>query len=241
MIPVYYDFHIHSCLSPCGDDDMTPGNIAGMAMIKGLQAIALTDHNSAKNCPALKKHADEYGITFIPGMELTTQEEFHVLCLFPELEGALAFDGAVYDKILPIKNRPEIYGEQYIMDGEDQISGREPILLISATDIPFEELQDMVEGCGGIIVPAHLDKSSTSMISNLGYIPPESRFRCAEITHPENIEALEEAHPYLKKCRKISSSDAHYLENINEAVNCIHVEENTPRGIIKALSKRPQY
>ena len=78
----YYDLHIHSCLSPCGDDDSTPNNIAGMASLKGLQIVALTDHNTCKNCPAIMKKAEEYGVTEIPGMELTTSEEIHVLCLF---------------------------------------------------------------------------------------------------------------------------------------------------------------
>ena len=99
MIPLYYDLHIHSCLSPCGDDDMTPANIAGMAAVKGLDVIALTDHNSCKNCPAILKHGEEYGITVIQGMELTTSEEVHVVCLFPALGDAMAFDGYVYEHV----------------------------------------------------------------------------------------------------------------------------------------------
>ena len=112
MIPLYYDLHLHSCLSPCGDDDMTPANIVGMAAVKGLDVIALTDHNSCKNCPAAMKHGEEYGVTVIPGMELTTSEEVHVVCLFPELNDALDFDQYVYERILPIKNKKNIFGEQ---------------------------------------------------------------------------------------------------------------------------------
>lgn len=235
MIPIYYDFHIHSCLSPCGDDDMTPGNITGMALIKGLQAIALTDHNTARNCPAASKHAKEYGITFIPGMELTTQEEFHVVCLFPEIDAALDFDRYVYGRLLQINNKPEIFGEQYIMDENDEVAGVEKTLLISATDIGFDEVQPLVEARGGIIIPAHVDKSSTSIISNLGFIPESAEFTCAEFKNIERISEYEEKYPYFRKCRKITNSDAHYLENINEAVNCIHAEENTPESIINAL------
>ena len=91
MIPLYYDLHIHSCLSPCGDDDMTPANLVGMAAVKGLDVIALTDHNSCKNCPAAMYHGANYGVTVIPGMELTTEEEVHVICLFPTLKDALAY------------------------------------------------------------------------------------------------------------------------------------------------------
>ena len=83
MIPLFYDLHIHSCLSPCGDDDMTPANLVGMAAVKGLDVIALTDHNSCRNCPAALYHGKNYGVTVIPGMELTTAEEVHVICLFP--------------------------------------------------------------------------------------------------------------------------------------------------------------
>ena len=116
MNMLFYDLHIHSCLSPCGDGDMTPANIAGMAAVKGLDVIALTDHNSCRNCPAAMRHAEALGITLIPGMELTTSEEVHVVCLFPSLEAAMDFDSYVYAHLLPVKNRPDIFGEQLILD-----------------------------------------------------------------------------------------------------------------------------
>ena len=101
MPELNYDLHIHSCLSPCGDDDMTPANIVGMAVIKGLDLIAVTDHNSCKNCPAVLTMADAYGLTALPGMELTTSEEVHVVCLFADLKDALAFDEYVYSRLMP--------------------------------------------------------------------------------------------------------------------------------------------
>ena len=104
MDSLFYDFHIHSCLSPCGDDEMTPANLVGMAKVKGLDVIALTDHNSCRNCPAAIVHGEQYGITVIPGMELCTVEEVHVICLFPDLPSALAFDAYVYERLLPIRN-----------------------------------------------------------------------------------------------------------------------------------------
>ena len=100
MIPLHYDLHIHSCLSPCGDNESTPGNIVGMAVVKGLDVIALTDHNTCKNCAAAMAIGKEYGITVIPGMELTTSEEVHVLCLFHTLEDAMGFDAFVEPRIL---------------------------------------------------------------------------------------------------------------------------------------------
>ena len=116
MTGLYYDLHIHSCLSPCGDDDMTPANIVGMAAVKGLDVIALTDHNSCKNCPSALYHGQNYGVTVIPGMELCTTEEVHVICLFPALTDALSFDAYVYEHMLPIKNKQDIFGKQKVMN-----------------------------------------------------------------------------------------------------------------------------
>ena len=106
---LHYDFHMHSCLSPCGDSDMTPNNIVNMAKIMGFDAIALTDHNTALNCPAVKKLAEKHGITFIPGMELCTSEEVHIICLFYELDDALRFSDYVKSTMPPIKNKPAIF------------------------------------------------------------------------------------------------------------------------------------
>ena len=109
---LFYDLHIHSCLSPCGNDDCTPDNIAMLAQMLGLQAVALTDHNTCKNCPAFFKAAEQAGILPIAGMELTVQEEFHVLCLFPQLDQAMKFDELVHQQLLPFKNDKSIYGNQ---------------------------------------------------------------------------------------------------------------------------------
>ena len=114
MLSLTYDLHLHSCLSPCGDEEMTPANIAGMAAVLGLDVIALTDHNSSKNCPALMAAAREYGVLAIPGMELTTAEEIHAVCLFARLEAALDFDQYVYQRLVPFPNKEEIFGRQLI-------------------------------------------------------------------------------------------------------------------------------
>lgn len=232
---LYYDFHLHSCLSPCGDDDMTPANIAGMAFVNGLNAIALTDHNTVKNCGALKKAAEQYGITVLYGMELTTDEEVHVLCLFPNEEGATKWGEQVYSRLMKIKNKPEIFGHQYLMDSEDNILGEEESLLINAVAISFEEVFAPVWELGGVALPAHVDKNANSLISNLGFIPPGSSFRLAEVHDPAALDGLTDAHPYLKNCKILHSSDAHYLENVATATHTITVEQNTPEAIIKAL------
>jgi len=232
-----YDLHIHSCLSPCGNDDMLPSSIAGMAVVAGLDVIAVTDHNSCKNCPAVLKAALAYGIAAIPGMELTTAEEAHVLCLFENLEDALAFDEYVSSRLPPFPNNADIFGKQQIVNEEDEIIGEVPNLLIGATEISFGEVYPLVTRYNGIMIPAHIDKSSTSLLSNLGFIPPDSQFTCAEIKHVGFLERTVSQHEYLKKCRIIHNSDAHYLEQINEPVNFIEAASNNIADILRALGE----
>ena len=238
MIPLYYDLHLHSCLSPCGDDDMTPANLVGMAFIKGLDVIALTDHNSCKNCPAAMKHGENYGITVIPGMELTTQEEVHVICLFPTLRDAMAFDELVYDRILPIKNKETVFGKQQIMDEEDQVIGCVERLLISATSISFDQVFPLAEAFHGIAYPAHIDKSTTSLLSNLGFVPPDSHFSCAEITDFSRLHRIQKEHPYFQNCNLVRCSDAHYLHDIQEPYYPIHAGSRSIPDILACLVAR---
>ena len=232
---IYYDFHLHSCLSPCGDNDMTPNNIAGMAHLNGLNAIALTDHNTTANCAPLKKAAEKYGITVLYGMELTTDEEVHMVCLFADEKSAKKWEEYVAERLMKIKNDPAIFGNQYIMDEQDNIIGEKEHLLINATAISFEDVFGLVEALGGVAYPAHVDKNANSLISNLGFVPPDSTFKLAELHDKGRFDDIATAHPYFKRCKILSSSDAHYLEDINEAQNFIEAENNTPEAIIKAL------
>lgn len=233
-----YDLHIHSCLSPCGDEDMLPSNIVGMAALKELNIIAVTDHNSCGNCPTVMKLAEAYGVTAIPGMELTTEEEVHVLCLFPELDNAMEFDKYVHGCMMPFPNNEEVFGRQLFVDENDNILAKEPYLLINATSIDFDSVYGIVTKYGGIMIPAHVDKSSTSLISNLGFIPPDSRFTCAELKHTGFMDKTLDTHPYLKQCNIIHDSDAHYLEHINEPEFFIEAESKDIKDILKALVKR---
>ena len=236
MTELYYDLHIHSCLSPCGDDDMTPANIAGMAAVKGLDVIAVTDHNSCKNCPAVLAAAKEYGILAIPGMEINTSEEVHAVCLFEELKNAMDFDAYVYERLMAFPNKEEIFGRQLIYNKEDEICGTEPNLLINATDISFEGLWELVKGFGGVMFPAHVDKTANSLIANLGFIPPDSKFVTAEVKDLGKLHKVRKENPYLERCRIISNSDAHYLEDIHEPELRLQVKERSVRGILEALA-----
>lgn len=237
MRKYYYDLHIHSCLSPCGDDDNTPNNLAGMASICGLDIIALTDHNSALNCPAFFDAAQRYGITPVAGMELTTSEDIHVVCLFEELNDALEFDDFISERRIKIKNRPEIFGRQLVLDSSDNVIREVDHLLTNATDISIDEVCDIVKTFNGVCYPAHIDRGSNGIISILGAIPPDHEFDLFEIKDEESIDKLCNTHGISKE-RVIVSSDAHYLENINDAKNYFTFEEQgSPDDVRRELFK----
>ncbi|MBO7374749.1 MAG: PHP domain-containing protein [Lachnospiraceae bacterium] len=240
MIPLHYDLHLHSCLSPCGDNESTPGNIVGMAVIKGLDVIALTDHNTCKNCKAAMAIGEAYGITVIPGMELTTSEEVHVLCLFYNLEDAMKFDAFIEPRILDIPNNPKAFGDQFLCNEDDEVIGSFPKLLISATDISFDKVYDYVSEYHGVMIPAHIDKNSFSLMSNLGFVPPDSKFKCFELADMGNLHRLQKENEYLKNCNVITDSDAHYIEKINEPINTLYAESNSIKDVLDSLIRKVQ-
>ena len=225
-----YDLHMHSCLSPCGDSDMTPHNIAAMAMLNGLEIIALSDHNTAKNVPALIEAAKEWGLTVVPAIEAESAEEVHLLCLFPTVEAALEMGEILEEHLPPIKNKPEIFGEQLIMDSEDKVIGGIEKLLINATDLPIEEIKTMVEARGGVCIAAHIDRSSNSILSNLGFIPDDLNFKTLEVSKRAPAEMSTD--PQYKY---IHDSDAHYLTDISEAVWKLTLEEKSVEAVLNAL------
>ena len=211
-----YDLHIHSCLSPCGDNEMTVNNIVNMAVLKELDVIALTDHNSSKNCPAFMEAARRAGIRAIPGMEINTSEEVHAVCLFPTLEAAMDFDSYVFSTMAPVKNRPEIFGEQIILNAEDEPVGTVDTLLIAASGVSYSELPDLMKTYGGIFFPSHIDRSSNSLIAIMGGVPEDVDFSFYEVYHVGLFDSLLEANPQLAGKPWLHDSDAHYLWDIAE-------------------------
>ena len=208
----YYDLHLHSCLSPCGDDEATPDSIAGMGELNGLDVMALTDHNTAKNCPAFFKAAKRHGIIPLGGMELTTAEDIHMVCLFERLENAMAFGEYIESRRIPIKNRTDIFGNQLICDDEDNIIGTEENLLSNATTVSLDEAPGLVNSFGGVCFPAHIDRQANGIIAVLGAFPENPYFPLAEVHDSDKTD--EYAERYGK--RIVSSSDAHYLWDIRE-------------------------
>lgn len=232
----YYDLHLHSCLSPCGDNDNTPANIAGMASLCALDIIALTDHNTTKNCPAFFEAAEKYGIVPIAGMELTTSEDIHTVCLFESLDDAIRFDAYVATKRVLIRNRVEFFGEQLIMDSEDKVIGSEEFLLTNATEISVDEIYDIAASFGGIAYPAHIDKDANSITAILGTVPSDAKFKLYELHSAESAEEASKTYG-IDKARFVISSDAHYLTDMRDkdAFLLLDVENDTPSAVRKAL------
>lgn len=229
---ISYDFHIHSCLSPCGDDEMTPWNLVGMAKVLGLDAIALTDHNTALNLPEAMKAGEAYGVTVLPGMEISSKEDVHILGYFPSLEAALAAGEEVYSHLPEIMNHAELFGNQYIIGEEDEIVGTLDKLLINATDLSVDEVSKLIEKHGGIVVPAHINRGSNGMIGALGLMPFLPQFPIAEVYPGVDCPA------YATKGRfQLHSSDAHRLDAMHGPEFMLAVEENNICGIFSCLEK----
>ena len=228
-----YDLHLHSCLSPCGDMDMTPCNIAGMAHLNGLRIAALTDHNTVDNCPAFFAACGEYGVVPIAGMELTTAEDIHLLCVFETLPEALAFGNDVREHRMKIKNRVEIFGEQPILNERDEKIGEDPYFLPAATDLDLSAAADLVRKHNGVCWPAHIDRDSNGLLAVLGAFPPEPVFRIAELRDRENV-GLAEGRTI------VVCSDAHRLWEIGEAggTMTLDCEDDAPEAIRHVLFRK---
>lgn len=234
---VYYDLHIHSCLSPCGDNDMTPGNIAGMAMLKGLNLVAVTDHNSTLNCPAFFEFATELGLIAIAGAEVTTAEDIHVLTLFESLEGAMDFNSLLEKRRFNVvKNNPNIFGNQFVVNAKDDVIRDEETLLINSVDISVDDIYKEVKKYSGVAIPAHIDKESNGIVSVLGTIP-DCGFSTFEIFDRNKKDEFLNRFSVLNNARFVSNSDAHYLWDINEKVNHFDILSDLTdvKSVIKEL------
>ncbi len=231
MNKYYYDLHVHSCLSPCADDDNTPYNLAGMAAVSGLNIMALTDHNTCKNCPAFFAGARQYGIIPIAGMELTTAEEIHLVCLFENLEDALLFDGEIDSRRIKLQNRKDIFGNQIICDEDDNPVGEEPYLLSNATTVSLDEAPALVEKYGGVCYPAHIDRDANGIIAVLGTLPEKPYFSCVEIRDSDKADELKNRFS-LHDRTVILSSDAHYLQDVSDKENFFLLNDEPYSGAL---------
>ena len=227
---MFVDLHMHSCLSPCADDDMTPANICGMAYIKGLQAIAVTDHNTGRNLPYVKEAADHYGLIFLPGMEITTKEEVHLLGYFKDVETAVEVGEIFSSHLPPMKNKPDFFGNQLVMNTDDEMVDIEDRLLIGATDLDLEECTRIIREHGGAAVPAHINRGH-GLLTNLGLFPTEPEFPVVEVRNELDVNDK-----LVGNRRRLQSSDAHHLGDILEAVYDLPAERFSLGGLFDYVS-----
>lgn len=230
---LYYDFHLHSCLSPCGSEDMTPANLAAMCALAGLDVVALTDHNTTGNCAAFCRAAEERGLLALAGMELCTCEEIHAVCLFPDAAAAGAFEEAIAPRLPCARNDPEIFGRQIYMDEGDLILGEETRMLAGITQIPLAEVPGLVRSFGGTAWPAHIDRPAFSLLGVLGVWDPDLDFPLAELSHncPPDFPRRRD----LAGLRFITNSDAHYLDQVWNAEHFMELPERSPQAVLAWL------
>ncbi len=238
------DLHIHSALSPCSDEDMTPGNIIGMAILAGLDVVAITDHQSCSNCQAAMAISEaNKGPLVIPGIEVQSSEDIHLVCLFPNLETAQSFETQIQASLLPIKNRPDIFGKQMLFNEDDECIGFEDRLLLQACAYSCDQIAADVLNLGGVCIPAHIDRDANSMLATLGAIPHEFPARWLEVSKNADLKKFADQNPDLQTYQILVSSDAHQLLSIEEPgwpieLNCWQTPEQGRAELLAAL--RPQ-
>lgn len=229
-----FELHLHSCLSPCGGEDNTPANLAGMCRLAGLRVAALTDHNTTGNCAAFCRAARSHGLLALPGMELTTREEIHVVCLFSTLEGAAGFDAYVRARLPQVPNDPAFFGPQVLMDEYDRVLGEERTLLAGAADIDIREVSALAAAFGGLAFPAHIDRPSFSLPAILGLWDPGLGFPLSEVSASCPPDFFDRSD--LNGVPHITGCDAHYLDQIPDAHQFMELEELSPRCVLNWLS-----
>jgi len=208
------DLHIHTLLSPCGDLEMSPANIVQTAQAKGIDILGITDHNSTKHCRLIRKLAKEEGIFVLSGTEVTSKEEVHCLAFFESNEILDEFQNYLEDHLPYICNKPETFGYQVVVDIDENIVEEIDTLLISALDVSVEDLEQKVHELNGIFIPAHINKTKNSIISQLGFISPDLKYEALELSPNITKKEFIKQNPYLKDQNYIQSSDAHYINDV---------------------------
>ncbi len=234
MMRIPYDLHVHSCLSPCGDGDMTPNSIAGMASLNGIRLLALTDHNTTGNCAAFYTACRRYGVIPVAGAELTTAEDIHLVVLFRSLEAALDFNRELDAHRILYPNRADIFGEQLYVDDSDTVLASEPNLLTNALSLSLDEAVRFARQFDAAVYPAHIDRESNGAIAVLGDFPRDSGFTAFEL-HSGALLSEYGARFGLERLSPVVSSDAHVLWDISEGENALSLEGESEDEIRASL------
>ncbi len=231
------DLHIHTCLSPCTELDMSPKRILTSAKKKEIDIIGICDHNSSENSLAVMNAAKKMNINVLPGMEVTSQEEVHVLALFDEIKNALKLQEHVYEN-LPGENDEDAFGMQVIVNEKEEVLGSNNKLLIGATTIPLEKIIKTVHSLDGIAIASHIDRESFSIIAQLGFIPDNLELDALEISPAITREEAKKR--YSNDYPITYSSDAHYPDDIGKAFTSFLLKDATLSEIKKALKNEDE-
>jgi 3',5'-nucleoside bisphosphate phosphatase len=210
------DLHIHTILSPCGSLEMSPKTIVQTALERKLDIIGITDHNSTRQCRIVADEAKKTGLTVYCGAEVTTKEEVHCLAFFENFEKLDEFQQFLEKNLPDIENNIDLFGYQIVVNEKEEIVYEENKLLISALNQNIDQVEQEIHRLNGIFIPAHVNRSKFSLISQLGFIPPDLKFDAIELTKHIETVAFLKAWPYLKKATIIRNSDAHQPELIGE-------------------------
>ncbi|MHC4243944.1 MAG: PHP domain-containing protein [Planctomycetota bacterium] len=227
MRKVRADLHLHTCLSPCADNQMQTTAIVEQAKKAGLDMIGICDHNSAENVSALMKAGVRQGLAVIPGVEVTSREEVHILGLFNTEQDLMRLQDIIYEN-LPGQNDEDAFGPQLIMDEYGNVVGSNSRLLIGATTLTLEQIIDAIHQFAGLAVASHVDRQRFSLIGQLGFIPKGLKLDAVEISNPSSVRQ-EYDYPV------VTSSDAHFLEDIGKNPTCFMIEDASVQEISKAL------
>jgi 3',5'-nucleoside bisphosphate phosphatase len=209
------DLHVHTCLSPCADLDMYPTALVRRAVEEGLDLIAICDHNASENVPYVIRAAVGKNLAVLPGMEVTSSEEVHVIALFDEMDPLQRLQRVVYDH-LPGKNDERRFGCQAIVNEFDEVEGFNERLLIGATELPLDDLIRRVHELGGITIASHIDRESFSVISQLGFVDPGIPFDALEISRMTGLVVARKRYPEFERYPFVLSSDAHRIDEIGK-------------------------
>ncbi len=229
------DLHIHTLLSPCGDLDASPRNIVEKAAAQGLQVIGITDHNSTRHCKLISKLAKEHGIYVLCGAEVTTREEAHCLTFFPGFDALDSFQNYLDAHLPDFANNTDKFGYQVQVDEMENIVYEEERLLISAIAQDVEQIEKKVHSLGGLFIPAHINRQTYSLISQLGFVPDDLQYDALEISRHVTKENFIKQNPYLANKTFIQSSDAHFPRDIGMVTTRFWIEQCNFEEIKMAL------
>lgn len=231
------DLHLHTVLSPCGDLDMSPVNIINEAKNKDLKIIGITDHNSTLNAKTCFDIAQKNGIYVLCGAEVTTSEEVHCVCFMPDFDTLNLFQKYLDKHVIFFQNNPDKFGYQFVVDENEDIVDEVQHLLINAQSISLAELQKKVEELNGIFIPAHIDRSTYSISSQLGFLPPDLKFDALELSPFAFRNNFFEKMPWFKNFNYICDSDAHFLKDIAKIYNTFDIDTIDFNNIKNAIRK----